>query len=138
MKKTLYLLVFVLALATAVTLAQSSPAGTSTQSPASASPSTTSDQSTAAPASQDMDRDKDKNKNHSKSKSSVDDDTLNRQVKDQLSSDAAMKNVQANVSKGVVNLEGTVSSKADKKRAKQMVASIPGVSVLTKKLVGCP
>lgn len=132
MKKTLHLLVFVLALATAIALAQTSSSGTSTQTPT-ATPSTSSDQSPAAvPASQDMDRGKDKGKDKTKSK--VDDSTLDRQIKDQLSTDSALKNVQASVDDGVVKLEGTVASKADKKRAKQMVASIPGVRKVHDKL----
>ena len=126
MKKTLHLLVFVLALATAMALAQTSYGGTSpqTQNPTAnpnPNPSVPTDQGTAtSPASQDTHK-------HDQSKASVDDSTLNTQIKEQLSGDPAMKNVQATVSNGVVNLDGTVANKADKKRAKQMVAAIPGV-----------
>ncbi len=126
MKKTLYVLVFVLAVATAMALAQTSPSGTSSQT--TASPSSPSSETTA-PASQDMDRDKDrgKDKKHAKSESVVDDSTLTQQIQQQLSSDVALKNVQVSVNKGVVNLGGTVASKEEKRRAKQMVAGIAGV-----------
>jgi osmotically-inducible protein OsmY len=131
MKKTLQLLVFVLALATAFALAQTSYGGTSpqTQNPtANPNPSVPTDQGTATtPASQDT-------KKQDKNKSTVDDSTLDTQIKQQLSGDPAMKNVQATVSKGVVNLDGTVATKGDKKRAKQMVAAIPGVRKVHDKL----
>ncbi len=124
MKKTLYVLVFVLALATAMALAQTSPSGTSAQT--TASPSSKSDQATA-PASQDMDRGKEKDKKHAKNKPVVDDTTLTQQIQQQLSSDVALKNVQVSVSNGVVNLGGSVPSKEERKRAKQMVAGVSGV-----------
>ena len=122
MKKTLQVLAFVLALATAIAIAQATSGSSGTQSSGQWGPSAhPSDQGTAAPASQDVNAGK-----HDK-KSAVDDDTLNQQVRQQLAGDTAMKNVQATVSNGVVDLEGTVATKADKKRAKQMVAGIPGV-----------
>ncbi len=126
MKNTFYVLVFMLAVATAMALAQTSPSGTSSQT--TASPSSPSSQ-TAAPASQDMDRDKDrgKDKKHAKNTSAVDDTTLTQQIQQQLSSDVALKNVQVSVNNGVVNLGGTVASKEEKRRAKQMVAGIAGV-----------
>ncbi len=136
MKKTLHLLVFVLALATAVALAQTSYGGTSTspqsQNPTAnpnPNPSIPAEGTATTPASQDTGKKHDKN-----SKAMVDDSTLNTQIKEQLSADPAMKNVQATVSNGVVNLDGTVASKADKKRAKQMVAAIPGVRKVHDKL----
>jgi len=57
----------------------------------------------------------------------VDDSALTQKVQDQLASNPSMKNVQATVSNGVVNLDGSVANKADKKEVKKMVQSIPGV-----------
>jgi osmotically-inducible protein OsmY len=56
------------------------------------------------------------------------DQQLLSQIQQQLSSDPAFKNVQASMtSKDVVILTGTVANKTDRKRAKDTVASIPGV-----------
>ncbi len=128
MKKALHLLVFVVALATAFALAQTS--GTSNPStPTSdttAGQSTTGQSSTATtPASQDQDHDRGKNTKHAKA--NVDDSTLDQQIKTQLASDASLHDVQASVSNGVVDLSGNVPSKAERKRAKQLVAAVPGV-----------
>ena len=57
----------------------------------------------------------------------VDDSSLTQKVQDTLASNPSLKNVQATVNNGVVNLDGTVASKADKKQVKKMVESIPGV-----------
>jgi osmotically-inducible protein OsmY len=58
---------------------------------------------------------------------SVDDETLHRQVHEQLTSDPNFKNVTVDVKDGVVDLNGVVPSKEDRKRAKEMAKSIPGV-----------
>ena len=118
MKKTLLLLTSVLALATAVALAQTTSSGGSAQTPSNGPAWGTPSQT--APASQDPGK-------HDKNKSPVDDSTLTTQIQQQIASDPALKNVQVTVSNGVVNLDGTVASKADKKHAKQVVAAIPGV-----------
>ncbi len=56
------------------------------------------------------------------------DQQLLSQIQQQLSSDPAFQDVQASMnSKDVVVLKGTVANKADRKRAKDTVASIPGV-----------
>ncbi len=133
MKKTLHVLVIVLALATAVALAQTSYGGRSpqTQNPTAnpnPNPSIPTEGTATTPASQDTSKKQDKNK------AMVDDATLNTQIKEQLAGDPAMKNVQVTVNNGVVNLEGAVASKADKKRAKQMAAAIPGVRKVHDKL----
>jgi osmotically-inducible protein OsmY len=64
----------------------------------------------------------------------VDDQTLQSQVHQQLSSDPAFRNVQVTVEEGKVRLEGTVASKEDKKRAKEMAKSMTGVKKVSNKL----
>lgn len=61
------------------------------------------------------------------SKLKVDDQTLTSQIHQQLQTDAALKNVQINVVSGQVDLSGTVPSKDDRKRAKEMASAVPGV-----------
>jgi osmotically-inducible protein OsmY len=64
----------------------------------------------------------------------VDDQTLHRQVHEQFASDPAFRNIQVTVEEGKVRLEGTVASKDDKKRAKEMAKAITGVRKVSNKL----
>ncbi len=64
----------------------------------------------------------------------VDDSTLQRQVHEQLASKGELANVQVSVSNGVVHLEGSVPNKADRKEAKKLAQSVPGVRGVKEKL----
>ena len=63
----------------------------------------------------------------SKGASTADDQTLHRQVHDQLSTNPDLQNVQIAVENGKVVLTGTVPNKNDKKEAKRIASSVPGV-----------
>lgn len=58
----------------------------------------------------------------------VDDPTLERDVKQQLASDPAFAMVQVAAHNGRIDLTGSVSSKDDRKKAKDMAKSVPGVT----------
>lgn len=58
----------------------------------------------------------------------VDDATLERDVKQQLASDPAFAMVRVSAHNGRVELTGSVSIKDDRKKAKEMAKSVPGVS----------
>lgn len=127
MKKSLPVLVFVLAISTAFALAQSNmgssapgqnnaaqnnaaqngsmPAANQPQ----AAPSASTDSSAASAAPQ------------------VDDQTIQRQVHEQLATNPDMQNIRVSVDKGDVSLAGTVPSKGEKKEAKKLAQSVPGV-----------
>ena len=62
------------------------------------------------------------------------DSALQRQVQSKLSADAALKNVKASVSDGVVDLSGTVPSQPDQKRAKDMAGKVTGVKSVSEHL----
>src|ERR1051325_666290 len=64
----------------------------------------------------------------------TDDESLNRQVHEQLASNPALQNVQITVKDGVVTLDGTVAKKEDKKEAKRLAKAIPGVKNVHEKL----
>lgn len=68
----------------------------------------------------------------------VDDDTLMRQVHEQLAHSNAFTDVRPSVNNGVVTLEGSVPQKSDRKQAKQTVESIPGVRKVRDKLTVKP
>lgn len=57
----------------------------------------------------------------------VDDQTLDRQVHEQLRTQSELSNVHSRVQNGVVYLEGAVPNKKDRKRAEHLVQSVPGV-----------
>lgn len=57
----------------------------------------------------------------------VPDSQLQSEVKDKLAADPAFSQIQAAVNNGKVTLDGTVNSKADKKKVKEAVKSIAGV-----------
>ncbi len=64
----------------------------------------------------------------------VDDDTLLRQVHEQLARRNEFNDVRPSVKDGVVTLEGSVPQKTDRKRAKQEAESVPGVRKVKEKL----
>lgn len=64
----------------------------------------------------------------------VDDGTLERQLHEEFTRNADMAGVQVHVEKGVVTLQGTVPNKEDKKKAKQIAESVPGVRKVREKL----
>lgn len=68
----------------------------------------------------------------------VDDDTLMRQVQEQLTTSSEFNNVKTSVKDGVVTLEGSVPRKEDRKQARQVVESVPGVRKVKEKLSVAP
>ena len=64
----------------------------------------------------------------------VDDATLDREVHEQLTKHAELAGVTATVKDGVVQLTGTVASKADKKEAHKLVNAVKGVRDVKDKL----
>src|ERR1043165_5248726 len=116
MKKQVLTILFVLGLSAAVALAQAgagaagnpqhgSMAGQAPTSPSSAQPGTmgsAADQTSAS--SQTSTTDQSKNS----SMANVDDESLHRQVHEQLASNPDLQNVQITVKNGVVNLDGSV------------------------------
>lgn len=68
----------------------------------------------------------------------VDDGTLERQLHEEFTRNPEMADVQVQVEKGVVTLQGSVPSKEDKKKAKQIAESVPGVRKVREKLTVKP
>ena len=64
----------------------------------------------------------------------VDDQTLSRQVHDQLATNPDLSGVQISVDKGKVALTGSVPNKTDKKEAKKLAKSVPGVKAVREDL----
>ncbi len=64
----------------------------------------------------------------------VDDDTLMRQVHEQLATNNDFNYVKISVKNGIVTLEGVVPRKEDRKQAKQLAQSVPGVRSVKEKL----
>ncbi len=119
MRNRVYLWVFVLALSAAVAGAQAQ-AQPQTSAPSSQQP----DQMGQQPdqAGQQAGQSKDKGQ-----ATKVDDETLHRQVHEQLASNPNLQNLRVTVNNGVVTLEGSVPSKDDKKEAKKLAKSVAGV-----------
>jgi osmotically-inducible protein OsmY len=68
------------------------------------------------------------------SAAATDDDTLKRQVKEQLSSNPDLANVQVEVAKGKVTLTGSVPKKEDRSQAKDLARAVPGVKSVSEHL----
>jgi osmotically-inducible protein OsmY len=64
----------------------------------------------------------------------VDDQTLHTKVHEQLSTNPALSNVNVTVNNGVVTLDGSVATKQDRKEAKKIAESVPGVKKVKDKL----
>lgn len=125
MKHYLRLFAFVLALSTSYMLAQAGSAGAGTQ----ANPG----QSGASSQTGSMSG-QDTSMQQSASGKTVDDDSLHRQVHEQLATNPDLQNVQISVRNGVVELNGTVPNKNDKKEAKRLTKAVPGVKQVKEKL----
>jgi osmotically-inducible protein OsmY len=141
MNKPLLTMVLVVALAAAYAGAQSTPANPQGAqqpgpqvSPGSQPPGQAprAPEPGVSPADENKDKDKDKDKS---AQSAQERQQLQQQVREQLASDPAFRNVQVNFEDdGKVVLEGTVASKDDRKRAKNLVSGIPGVTKVKEKL----
>ncbi len=125
MKHYLRLFAFVLALSTSYMLAQAGSAGAATQ----ANPG----QSGAGNQTGSMSG-QDTSMQQRASGQTVDDDTLHRQVHEQLATNPDLQNVQISVRNGVVELNGTVPNKNDKKEAKRLTKAVPGVKQVKENL----
>lgn len=64
----------------------------------------------------------------------VDDATLERQVHEQLATRGEFANVQVSVKNGVVRLDGSVPRKEDRREARHIAESVPGVRGVREKL----
>ena len=69
-----------------------------------------------------------------KSATQVDDQTLNLKLHQQFDTNPALKNVEIKVFNGTVDLAGTVPSKDDRRRAKEMARAVPGVRSVREKI----
>lgn len=116
MRKHLYQVALVLALSATFAFAQTTP--NASHNPSSATPQ--ADQSSQAPSTGDMDRDKTK-------AGAVDEDTIQRQVKEQLATNPSFSGVNVDVKKDVVTLSGDVPAKDDRTQAKNLAQAVPGV-----------
>ena len=142
MKKLLQMLAFLLAISTGIALAQgggggaggggaaggANGSGNSATNPGgagatgggnAASPDSASQ--TPSPAS-DQD-----NKNIKTHTDAVDDQTLHREIHEQLATNPDLQGVQVEVNNGVAKLSGSVPNKDDKKEAAKLVKSVAGV-----------
>jgi len=72
------------------------------------------------------------------SKSGVEDASLTQQLQTKFSQDPAFVNVQASVTNGTAFITGTVASKADEKRAKDLAKSVSGVKHVKEQLTVNP
>jgi osmotically-inducible protein OsmY len=137
MKKHLLTILFVLGLSAAVAMAQSTAPG---QVPSAAegaqgsmqqqAPDRTQSGAQTQPSDTYGSMDKDKDKENDKKQSSmanVDDESLHRQVHEQLASNPDLQNVQITVKNGKVTLEGSVPKQQDKKEAERLAKAVPGV-----------
>jgi osmotically-inducible protein OsmY len=68
----------------------------------------------------------------------VDDATLERELHDQFTRNPSMANVEVQVEKGVVTLQGSVPDKKDKKEAKKLAEKVQGVRKVHEKLTVQP
>ncbi|MGZ4821815.1 MAG: BON domain-containing protein, partial [Terriglobales bacterium] len=124
MKKHLLTILFVLGLSAAVALAQSQPGyGQSGQTGQPHGAMGTAADQTSASSQASTTTDQSKNS----SMANVDDESLHRQVHEQLASNPELQNVQITVKNGVVSLDGSVPNKDDKKEAKKLAKAVPGV-----------
>ncbi|HZR30056.1 MAG TPA: BON domain-containing protein [Terriglobales bacterium] len=102
-----------------------SPDASQSTSPSSNSPSSDTQKGTADQSSMPQ---------SDRSTAAVDDQTLTTKIQQQLTTNPALSNVNVTVNNGVATLEGKVSSKQDRKQAKQIVESVPGVKKVKDKL----
>ena len=127
-----------LALATSYGLAQTqNPSGNppmseqpSTQQPSTTTPDQTAPSTTQQPSSTSPDQTQAK----TGSSAQVSDDTLVQEVKQKLSTDANLSNINVEAKNGVVILSGTVSSKDARKQAKELAKTVPGVRKVKEKI----
>ena len=121
MKKQIWTLGIAVLLTAAMAFAQT-PAQSSSSSETGASAQSANPAQSQSTMSQDQDKSK------ANASAAVDDDTLRRQVKEQLSTNPALSGVNADVDHGTVTLTGAVASKDERSDAKKMVKVIPGVA----------
>ncbi|HUN88500.1 MAG TPA: BON domain-containing protein [Terriglobales bacterium] len=141
MKKLVQTSVFLLAISTGIALAQAGAGATgagansgpgnnpngATQPGASGGAATMPDQTPSPSSDQD-------NKNINTHQDAVDDQTLHREVHEQLATNPDLQNVQVEVNNGVVKLTGSVPNKDDKKEASKLVKSVAGVKKVKENL----
>src|SRR5690349_20525863 len=130
------MLILVLALSGAVAVAQTPSTSSSTSSTLSSdqnsSMSTSHDnQDTANPK---KDKKHKSDSDMASSSANTDDESLHCQIHEQLASNPDLQNVQITVKDGKVRLEGTVAKKDDKKEAKRLAKSVPGVKNVSEHL----
>ena len=123
MRKIFYAAFVVLALAGVFVFAQSANARSQTSSATPDQDSNVAQQPASQTPSSNGDSDR------------AEDQSLERQIQQQLATDDALSNVRAEVSgKEVVTLTGTVASKKDRDHAKQLAESVPGVRKVKDKI----
>src|SRR4051794_38203404 len=128
MRKQIYTVGLVLLLSATLAFAQTGTTGGATSQTSTtgqtatpgATPPTFPPTTTSDDTKKDQDREKDKDKDHSSSSASVSDDTLRRQVREQLSTNPSLANINVDVNNANVMLTGSVPSKDDRKQAKEL------------------
>ena len=119
MRKYLYQVAFVLALSATFAFAQTKPS-------ASGNDQSMTPQAGQKAQSGDIDQSKGQAKDGMKT-GAVDQDTLIRQVKEQLATNPSFSGVNVEVSKDTVTLTGDVPTKDDRTQAKNLAEAVPGV-----------
>jgi osmotically-inducible protein OsmY len=137
MKRSVFV-ICVLLLTAAFAVAQAMPQGTGQnpsptnsnnpaqpQNPNAQQPNQNPDQQPSGAITQDQSRSKPATANATPEK--TDDDTLKRQVHEQLASNPDLANVQVDVKDGRVMLTGSVAKKDDRSQARDLAKAVPGV-----------
>ncbi len=138
MKKSLQVLTFGLALSTAFAMAQTNPStsGQMGQQPAQAGTYQNGQQSQPSQPSAmpDTTANSTSTTASDSKKAQVDDQTIQRQVHEQLATNPDLQNIQVSVDKGKVSLTGSVPSKKAKEDAKKLAKSVSGVKKVKEEL----
>src|SRR5437868_7273575 len=131
MRKGFYTLIFLLAFATAYSVSQITSSSGDVDKPQATTPSQSAPDAQNPSSSQTSSQSNTTSNTTSSTTTSnpaVDDSTLHSQLHDKFASDSALSNVSIDVKNAKVTLTGNVASNDDKKRAKQLAESVPGVN----------
>lgn len=139
MKKYAVQFALVLLLAAGLAFAQAMPSqqypsGSQQNTPQATRPTVPEQQQPGTEQAPDQNAKHDRGKDKNKAASSIDDESLRRQVKEQLATNPSLVSVEVRVEKGKVVLEGNVPDKNAKKQAKDLAKAVPGVSKVEDKL----
>lgn len=140
MKKSLQVFTFGLALSTGLALAQMNPGNSGQMGQQPGQPGTYQNGQPAQPGQPSPMPDASNSSATSSTSTAnastpqVDDQTLQRQIHEQLATNPDLQGVQVSVDQGKVNLTGTVPSKKAKNDAKKLAKAVPGVKKIKEDL----